>query len=210
MNTEIITGRQGIIIMVSYIIGSAIVLNPGREAKQDIWIAALLALLMALPAILIYARILSIFPGKDLFDILNEVFGKILGKIIAMAFIWYAFHLGALVIRNFSEFIQVVSLPETPQLIIVFFTGFICIWIVNAGIEVIGRWTGFFFPILLFILLILAGLAFTEFDMNNIKPVLYNGIKPVIRSAYSVFSFPFAETVVFMMAFCSLKHKFNI
>src|SRR5690242_1975848 len=113
MNKEIITAKQGISLVVLFEIGSAIVLSPGSEAKQDVWIVVLLALLFALPMILIYARLLSAFPGKDLFDILHEVLGKIPGKIIALTYVWYAFHLGALVIRNFSEFIQTVSLPET-------------------------------------------------------------------------------------------------
>jgi spore germination protein KB len=41
----------------------------------------------------------------------------------------------------------------------------------------------------------------------NFLPILYNGIKPVIRGAFSAFSFPFAETVIFMMIFDSLKKK---
>lgn len=209
MNKEIITNKQGISIVVLFIIGSATVLSPGGEAKQDVWIAVLLAVLMALPAIFIYARILSIFPGKDLFDILNEVFGKILGKIVALTFIWYAFHLGALVIRNFSEFIRVVSLPRTPQLIIVVFIGLICIWAVKAGVEVIGRWAGFFLPIILIFIAGTVTLSLTQADINNMKPILYNGFQPVIESGFSTFSFPFAETVVFMMFFCSVKDKFK-
>lgn len=185
-------------------------LNPGGEAKQDVWIAVLFALLMALPAIFIYARLLSIFPGKDLFDILNEVFGKILGKIIALIFIWYAFHLGALVIRNFSEFIHIVSLPRTPQLVIIVFTGLICAWAAKAGVEVIGRWAGFFLPVLLFVIIFTVLLSLTQADMDNLKPILYKGFPPVFKSAFSVFSFPFAETVVFMMVFCSVKHKFKM
>ncbi len=209
MNKEIITNKQGISIVILFIIGSAAVVSPGSEAKNDVWIAVLFALLMVLPAILIYSRILSIFPGKDLFDIFNEVFGKILGKIISLLFIWYAFHLGAMVMINFSEFIHVVSLPRTPQLIIVIFTGLISIWIVKAGIEVIGRWTGFLLPIIMFTLITVVILSLTQADIDNIKPILYNGFQPVIKSAYTVFSFPFAETVVFMMVFCSVKHKFR-
>src|SRR5690242_10017867 len=106
MNKEIITSQQGISIIVLFEIGSAIVLSPGSEAKQDVWITILLASLLSFPVILMYSRLLSIFPGKDLFDILNEVLGKILGKIIALTYVWYVFHLGALIIRNFSEFIQ--------------------------------------------------------------------------------------------------------
>lgn len=209
MNKEIITNKQGISIVVLFIIGSAIVLSPGGEAKQNVWLAILLAVLMTIPIIFIYARLLSIFPGKDLFDILQEVFGKILGKIISLLFVWYAFHLGALVIRNFSEFIQIVSFPETPQLIVAAFLGVVCIWIIKAGIEILGRWAGFVLPFLLITIICLILLSLTEAEFNNIRPVLYDGVTPVLKSAFSIFSFPFAEVVVFMMVFCSIKSKFS-
>lgn len=209
MNKEIITNKQGISIIVLFIIGSAVVISPGGGAKQDVWLAILLALLMILPMIFIYARLLSTFPGKDLFDILQEVFGKVPGKIISVVFVWYAFHLGALVIRNFSEFIQMVSFPETPQLVVIAFLGVVCIWIVKAGIEVLGRWTGFILPFLLVVFGSVILLSLTEAEFNNIRPVLYNGFTPVVKSAFPVSAFPFAEVVVFMMAFCSIKDKFN-
>ncbi len=209
MNKEIMTNNQGISLIVLFIIGSTTILSPGGETKQDVWIANLLALLMALPVILVYARILSIFPGEDLFDILNKVFGKIFGKITGLIFIWYSFHLGAIILRNFSEFIHIVSLVRTPQLIIVLFTGLICIWFVRAGIEVIGRWAGFFLPIILFIMICTMLLTLTQADIKNLKPVLYNGFHPIIKGAFLIFTFPLGETVVFMMAFWSVKRKFK-
>jgi spore germination protein KB len=209
MNTEVITTKQGILLIYMFIIGSAIVLSPGAEAKQDVWLAVLLALALAVPMISIYARILIIFPNKDLFDILHQLFGKVFGKIIAVLYVWYAFHLGALVIRNFSEFITVVSIPETPQLILVIFLGITCILMAKNGIEVLGRWTALVAPLITLVLLGIILLSISIFDYHKIKPFLYNGLSPVFKSSFSQFSFPYAETVVFAMIFKSVKNKFN-
>lgn len=209
MNKEIITSKQGISIIVLFTIGSAIVLGPGSEAKQDVWLAYIFALLMALPAVLIYARLLSLYPDKDLFDILPEVLGKLPGKLVGLLYIWYAFHLGSLVIRNFSEFIRIVSLPNTPQLIITAFVGVVCIWIVKAGLEVMGRWAGIVLPLVIVVISCVITLSMTKAEFNNIKPILYYGLSPVMKSAFTVFTFPFAETVVFLMIFFSVKNKFN-
>jgi spore germination protein KB len=43
--------------------------------------------------------------------------------------------------------------------------------------------------------------------MNYLKPVLGNGFKPVIAGAFNVFSFPFAETVLFIGVFSSLQTR---
>lgn len=210
MNTEVITNKQGISIVILFIIGSAVVLSPGGEARRDIWLATLFGFAMALPMVLVYARLLALYPGKDLFDVLHEVFGKILGKTISLIFVWYTFHIGTLVIRNFTEFIQIVSFPETPQLAMIAFIGVLCIWIIKAGMEVLGRWAGFVLPGILVVLACVIVLSLTEAEFNNIQPVLYNGLTPVLRNGFIIFSFPFAETVVFTLCFCSIKSKFNI
>lgn len=204
---EIITNKQGIFIVSIFIMGSFMVLGSGFGVKQDVWIAIIIGFVMSLPMLIIYSKILLLFPGKDLFDILIEVFGNIVGKIISMLFVWYAFHLGSLVIRNFSEFVNVVSFPETPQFILIAFLGLLCIWVSKAGIEVLGRWAAFVFPILMFILITTIIFSMPNAHFINLKPVLYNGVKPVLTSAFSIFTFPFAETVVFIMIFNTLKQN---
>lgn len=207
MQKELITNKQGIFMMSMFIFGSSILTGAAREAKQDVWLVIILGLIMSLPMIFIYAKLLSLYPGKALYEVLNEVFGKVAGKIISLLYVWYSFHLGALVIRNFSEFVNVTSFPETPQTIIVIFVGLFCIWVVKAGIEVMGRWSAFAFPIAAAIIVITVILSMTNINIINMKPVLYNGIKPVLTSSFGFFSFPLAETVVFTMVFSTLKNK---
>ncbi|HEX9060342.1 MAG TPA: endospore germination permease [Clostridia bacterium] len=207
MDREIISNRQGICLVSMFIIGSSIVLGASGEAKQDIWISVIVGFVLYLPMIFIYSNLTTVFPGKDLFDIMHEVFGNIAGKILSLIFVWYFFHLGALVIRNFSEFVQIVSLIETPQFIIIIFFGLLCIWIVRSGIEVLSRWSAFTLPIVLFFVLGTVILSFTRMKLINITPTLYNGIRPVFSNAFSIFSFPFAETVIFTMVFNKLKQN---
>lgn len=205
MNKEIITKRQLIAIMITFLMGSSLVMGVGGEAKRDAWLSVLIAMLLSIPVLSIYARIVSLFPDKGLYEILTAIFGKTIGKIIALPFIWYAFHLGALVIRNFTEFINVVTLPETPQYVIAFLMMLLSIWIVKAGIEVIGRWCGVVLPIILSAIFIVTLLMIPDLEFENIKPVLYEGFKPVFNAAFSVLSFPFAELVILIAIFINLK-----
>lgn len=199
MEKEIITNKQAICIMSMFIMGSSLVLGAGTEAKQDVWIAILFGIAIAVPVLMVYARILALFPEKDLFQILQIIFGKILGKIIAMLFIWYAFHLGALVTRNFTEFIKLAAMPETPEIVPTLLLGLLCIWGVKEGIEVLGRWSQFVLPLLLGIIFVVAILSMTLADFDNIRPVMYKNLEPIMSSVFSTFTFPLAETVVFMM-----------
>lgn len=207
MSKELITQKQASAIMIMFTLGSTLVLGAGGAAKNDVWIAILVSLLMSVPIILLYCKIQMSYPNKNIYEIFDNTFGKVIGKIMSLMFIWYSFHLGSLVIRNFTEFIVNVSLPKTPQNIVGLFMVFLCIWAVKAGIEVIGRWTAIMFPVTLFVVFIVTILFAPLFDFTNFKPVLYYGIGPVINTAFTVFAFPFAETVIFLSVIGNMREQ---
>ncbi|QZY54577.1 GerAB/ArcD/ProY family transporter [Crassaminicella profunda] len=206
-NKETISDREGICLVILFISGSSLALPTAGDAGRDLWLAIIIAIIIAIPILLLYSKLLSLYPGKDLFDILVMIFGRFLGKIIGILYIWFSFHLGALVIRDFGEFPITVSIPETPIIAPMLLVVILSIWIVKEGIEVLGRWAKLFLlfnaplPSILILLLI------SQMDIGNIQPVLYEGIKPLLKGTFSAFSFPFAETVVFTMILSSLKTK---
>lgn len=206
---EIISNRQGISMMVLFIMGSTLILGTGSSAMQDTWLAILIAVLLAMPVIAIYVRFSSLFPEKNLYEVLDTVFGGLFGRIIALFFIWYAFHLGALVLRNFQEFIKVVAFPETPQFVPVAMMGILSIWAVKEGIEVLGRWSQFAMIILTLIIIVVSALSIKDMDFDHLRPFLYDGVKPVLSGAYGALTFPFAETVIFLMVFNFSKARNN-
>jgi spore germination protein KB len=109
--------------------------------------------------------------------------------------------------RNFTEFIQVMNFPETPLFPIAITLGVLCIWIVKAGIETIGRWAAFMLPLVIISIIVVSLLLIPRLDLNNIRPVLYNGFNPVLNGAAAAFAFPFAETFLFTIVFNSLRDK---
>lgn len=207
MQKEQITDKEAIGLLIVFVMGSSLIIGVGGEADNDAWIAAIVGCIMVIPMLLVFSRILSLFQGKDLFDILNITLGKVLGKIVAIIYIWYAFHLGALVIRNFGEFINTVAMPETPIFVPLLCLGFVCIIAVKLGIEVLGRTTTYFLPIILFTLVVVELMAIPQLHLDYIKPILGNGLIPVLKGGFSTFSFPFAEEVLFIGVFSSLKTK---
>lgn len=216
MQKEIINQKQAIVLMVTFIMGSGTIVGTGDKSGQDIWIALLIAMAGASIIMAVYARIIKLFPGMDLFDLLDKLFGRILGKFIALIFTWYLFHVGLNLIRNTSEFIRIISLDATPQCVIALFTGVLIAYALRCGIEVIGRWVSIFFPVIIVISITLSVIAVDMYDFDRLKPVLYEGLKPVLSDAFGIFAHPFAETVVFLgIAGCFQKqsnpHKiFNI
>lgn len=209
MKKEIISSKQGICIITLFLIGSKLIIAGSLEAGKDAWISNTIGIMFAIPILMVYARILSLFPGQDLFKILQIVFGNIIGKIISLGFFWYSFSSSALVMRNLTEFINVTSLTETPQIINVIVMGLLCIWAVKEGIEVIGRWAEFLFPLIILLVISLISLSLGKIEIDNILPIMHNDFRTVLKEGYFSFSFPFTQTVIIMMIGYAFKKEDN-
>lgn len=206
MKTENLTNKQCISIMALYMCGGSLMFGTGKEAKADIWLALLMALLWALVAVMIYSRILSLFPGKDIFDIVKHVFGKFIGSIISLLYIWFCFHLSALIFFDYMEFMNNIGLDSTPKSISILCIIILITCIVKGGIQPFGIWCNFFIIVICALLFFTIFLMLPFMNIKNLQPFLYDGMKPVLFSAFSSFSFPFSEVVVFMGIFNTLRN----
>lgn len=193
-----------------FITGSTLVLPTAVLAGQDLWLAILVAIVAAVPILAVYARILVLFPGKDLFEIMTIVFGKWIGKVFTLLYAWFAFHLGALVIRNFGDYVKITGIPETPEILPMLILTLLCAWVAKEGIEVLGRWAKFFLIFSSILVVISVLLLSNNWDIHNIQPVLYNGIKPLFGGVWEVIAFPFAETVLFTMVTVKITRRNSI
>lgn len=198
MDNGKVTSRQVVCIMSLFIIGSTTILGSGLQAKQDAGVAILLAMIFAIPLYLIYSRIMSRFPDKDFFEILDVVYGKIIGGFFTAIYTWYFFHLGSLVLRNFSEFIKAVTIPQTPHYTILIVMGLLVAWTLKEGLEVLGRLAVIALPLNILQNIILIILSIPLFDIDLVRPLFYNGFKPILNGAFAVFVFPFGQMVVFL------------
>ncbi|MCM1988611.1 GerAB/ArcD/ProY family transporter [Oceanirhabdus seepicola] len=207
MKKEVISDKQGISLMILFIIGTSIIYASGIKAKQDMWIAIILSLLTAFPLAMMCARLHYIFPGKTLFDICELCFGRFIGKLITALYIWFIFHTGVSVILNLNIFITTVSLFNTPRIVPLTCIIMLCAWVAKEGIEVLGRWSSLFAIIFITFIISTALFLTPQMKINNILPVLNNGMKPVLNGAFGTYCFPFTQIVVFLAAFSNFESK---
>ncbi|WP_379127783.1 endospore germination permease [Paenibacillus sp. sgz500958] len=207
MSKEVIPGGQSISIVILFIMGSSLIMGVAGESGNSTWVALLITLTLAVPLMCMYARLHVLFPGKELFDMLNAVFGRIAGTVISCLYIWYALHLGALVLRNFGEFTRTVALTETPMVVPMMCVGLLCVWAVKSGLEVLGRSAKFLFLFCMIVIVVVQILAVPLFDYEHLKPMLDCSWQAVSNDVFGQFTFPFAETVIFLGAFHVLPEK---
>ena len=189
-------------LIMLFEIGSTTLFALGLDAKQDAWIAILIAMLLGFGLIWVYTEIQKYYPNKNLADILVTVLGKWIGGPLVILYALEFFWIGTLNFREFGELVSMILLPTTPMIIILVSFMLITIYVLFSGYEVLARLGEIMLPIVIiflvttYVLTILSGRA----DFSRIQPVLGHGILPVLDVAFpAIVNFPFGESVVFLM-----------
>ena len=204
---EIISNKQGIALIILFINGEASIFIEGICAKSDTWLALILGLVMSLPMVLIFARLLSLFPEKSLFDIVEICLGKILGKVFILVYTWFCFHAVAITLEDWVFFVKSATLPDTPNWVIIGLLILLCAYGVKQGIEVLGRWSEMFVVITVIEVIAVFFLLLPKFHWDYLTPVLYEGPKPVFQGAFLTFLFPMTYIVGFLPVLSLRKEK---
>ncbi|MEA4823620.1 MAG: endospore germination permease [Clostridiaceae bacterium] len=207
MDIDQISSKQASTMIALFIAGSSVIIGVDNTAQQDSWISFIIAVIIFIPIALVYARLLRLFPGSDIYDIATKLLGNVWGKIIIISLSWYAFHLGALVMRNISGFIGTVALTETPQLPLLVLMGLLSVYAIKCGMESFGKCTVIFIGFYIVVLGLILIFSIEDFNYTNLMPVMFQDVNKIMSGAYTNFTFPLGETVLFTTVLGSLASK---
>lgn len=204
---EFISNKQGITLIILFINGSATIFVQGISAKSDLWLAFLIGVVMSFPLILMFSRLLSLFPERNLFDITEICFGKYFGKVLVLFFTWHCFYAVVVTLEDLGFFFRTNLFTETPGIVIMILFILPCAYAAKLGIEVLARWSEIFIPVTIFVVFSIFLLLLPKMEWSYLTPVLYQGMKPVIQGAFSTLTFPFAYTVGTLLVFTLTKER---
>lgn len=209
MGKEKITGRQAICILITYIFGSSGVIGISEDAKQDSWASLLLAAVLALPVLMIYARIIRLYPGDTLMTAIMKIFGKFSGRVIVLLLTLYALNLSSFILRYYSEYLKVITMTETPQLPLMLIMVLAAVYLARSSQTTIAKFSVTIVPIFYFIASVTTILLSKDIELSNFQPVFASGINNIFTGSYRVFTFPLVETLLVLGLTDSLPKNLN-
>jgi spore germination protein KB len=198
MNREIISGKQLKNLIIVYLMGAALVASGSAYAKHCAWISEIASIIIAIPIVLMYARLSCISKGKNIFDLFQDSLGKFIGCIFTLLFLIYSIYLGSAVIRNFTEFVQIVFFPDTPQYTTAIFAFCTILYIINKGIEPLARAVSSVAYLLIGVMLMLVVFSLGDMDFSNILPIFSEKISVMAKESFFLLSLPYLEIVMFL------------
>jgi spore germination protein KB len=199
-----ISETQLTMLIISFLLATALLFSPSGEAGHDSWIALLLGMGEALLFALLYAALAARFSGRSLTEVFSLVYGVIGGRVVLSLFLWYLFHLGAIVLTNFSYFLNTLVLIETPSPVIIFSIALVSIYAARHGLEVLARCSQVLLPSAVFLIIVTFVLLLKDFQWEFFHPVLEVSARQLLFSAHTTAAFPFGESVAFLLAIPAL------
>lgn len=167
--------------------------------KQDTWVVLLVGFIISLPLLSVYISLSNKYPGKNLIEINDIIYGKFFGKVMSILYIYFFWFLIPANIRFISDFFTNYLFPKTDITVFVMLIIITCMYTVEKGLEVIAR-TGS----ILCILSIIVAIFITTFTLGEIRlanflPIFQIPLKGFIQGTNVMVSIPFGEIIGIIM-----------
>lgn len=187
---------QGSILLLSYISGIS---------KSQTWVVILTALLLIAPFIYSYVSLSKKFPGMNLVQINDILYGRFLGKVISLYYIFFFTMTLSFNIRDIGSFYTSYLMPDTPMIFFLAVFSATLAYAVAKGIEVLARVAHLFVFAVIFIAVSTTLLLINKMDFSNLLPFFEVSPIDFIHATHIVASIPFGEMLVFLMIFSALN-----
>ncbi|WP_167577617.1 endospore germination permease [Ammoniphilus sp. YIM 78166] len=181
-----ITPIQMALLLYTNSIATAILSAPGimyKFAERDLWLSVIWGSLAGFLTIYLAWKLHLIHPNKTLTQYMNLIVGKTLGKILGFVYSSYYLIITGIALRQYSEMVVGAFLNRTPIYILMGSIMLACSLAVRGGLEVIARLSDMLVPILILMWVIVVVLLIPEMNIQNILPVMENGIMPSLKGA---------------------------
>lgn len=195
-----ISATQMEFIMVPAIIATGIITLPSiatKYAEHDMWMTPILSSLIGFITVFIAWKLHQLYPNMTPIQYSEQIVGKVLGRIFSGLLVLFYIHNSGLVIRQYSEFITLNVMRETPNVVLSISIMLVSALAARGGIEVIARsaviCTTLYLSTSVSLLLLIK-----DIDITFMLPILEDGLIPVVKGGI-VYQAWFSE--LFLLAF---------
>lgn len=196
-----ISGLQMSFLLYANIISTAVLSVPGityKHAERDMWISPIWGSLAGFLVVFICYRLNKLYPNETLIQYSQRILGRIPGKIVGFCYLFYFLFGCGQVLRQYGDLLVGTFLNKTPLLMVMGSLALASSFALRAGLEVLGRLSEMFVPIIILLWLLIVLLLVPELEVKNMFPIMENGMLPSLRGALSPWAW---NTLFFFISF---------
>ncbi|URN94053.1 MAG: spore germination protein [Candidatus Pristimantibacillus lignocellulolyticus] len=207
-----ISANQAMASMTCTTLGAGLLVMPRILIQDvgtpDVWLTLLLTGILVVLALIFFIKLSQKFPEQTLYQYSSKILGRPLGNLVCLLFSLYLLLTSAYELRILAEVIVFYLLEGTPKWAIVIPFMLVSYYLLLGGVNAMMRLFQIVLPITIIIIIIVYGLSFSMFHIDNLKPVFGSGISPVFNgSIHSFNSFAGYELVAIYFAYMNEPKK---
>lgn len=192
-----ITNVQASVAVFMTIMGVGVISLPMVSAEAvktpDIWLSVIMSGFIAMIFAFFVVSLGRKFPRQTFYQYSRHITGKPIGFLLNLTIASYFITLSGYEVRAMAEVIRGYLLDQTPIEVTMSIFISVGVYLVVGGIKPIVKLFELYFPIILVFFLFMFILSYTNFEVDNVRPVLGDGIRPIIQgikpTALSYFGF---------------------
>lgn len=201
-----ITTVQTAVIISNYMLGSGILTLPrasvAKVGTPDVWISVLIGGAVAMAVGVMMAILSKSHAAQTIFQFNQKLLGKWAGGVVGITFVIYFFLTSAYQVRVLAEVTEFFLLEGTPSWVIVMVFMWVSLYLMTSGINPIARLFELILPVTIVIYLSVMLMTLRIFELDNLRPILGQGIMPVIQGVpTTALSFLGVEIILVLTAF---------
>lgn len=208
-NTRQLSLNQLTTLIMLFLIGGSALSSTARYSGQNVWIVLLVAGSFGALLFTLFHRISKVHQHQGFPDILKSTFGKVIGTIILFAYACF-FLFRTLSVGNYMTAMaqETLMFGVNPRIVMVMLLATVLVSSLY-GLNVIGRSSEIFLIIIFICMLPFLLSIFTSnvFKVENLIPILAEGVPGIAQDVIRTTFFPYGELVVFLMLFPYLVPK---
>lgn len=155
-------------------------------ARQNSCISIIIGMIIGIIPVLIYCYIIKNHPDKNIFEIIESLFGKILGTIINAILSIFVFLFATIIFFNLINFIGSQYLYKTPDLSIALIFGFCFFFLLRKGLKTISITSTIIFYIFVFLYILSAVGLFSQVNISNFFPFNEYGLGTIFNGGFNI------------------------
>ncbi|PEL12681.1 GerAB/ArcD/ProY family transporter [Bacillus sp. AFS017336] len=214
MNRKLcISGFQLFCMIFLFEVGTTAIVGIAHTAKQDAWISICISLIFGCLLFYVYIKLCEFYPNIIFTKYIQLILGKFIGKLLALIYIVYFIYIAARDLRDFEELMVISTYGSSSLISIGIIMMILVMYCLYKGFESFARANEFIFLLIILMIIFLIGIVVISnlLDFNNLRPVLENGLEPIIKSVFpTTITFPFGELITFTMILPLVENKKKI
>lgn len=190
------------ILTIFFTTGTTILVIPATmtaKSNQDAWLSALIGIAGCALIGYFFVVCSRAMKKETYIQYLQRVYGKVLGKMIGLTYVYFSFIGATTLLYYFGNFTTTQILTRTPIEMLNLMLAVLVMVVVRAGIEVFARTGELLFPWFIFLLTALSLLLLPKLKLERISPLYEASLSEHLSAALDFIGIAGFPLVVFLM-----------